>query len=84
MINLDQMPGSELAAITLTNENRYYLDSFSHLRFDRIIGSSGEPINTITFHVEQPRQVQRQEIKRMGLLNPFIIFQVIANKRLSF
>ncbi len=31
MVGTDQMLGSELAAITLINENDYHLDSYSHL-----------------------------------------------------
>ena len=71
-------------ADTLINDNNYHLDSYSHLRFDRLIGSLKEPINTITFHVKQLGQEQRQEIKRMGLLSNLHTIQVFVAKLILF
>jgi hypothetical protein len=69
------MLGSELAAITLINDNNYHLDSYSHLRY---IVRYDAHIDTIPFHVKQLRQEQRQENKRMGLLNQITLLFTFA------
>ena len=71
------MLGSELAAITLINDNNYHLDSYSHLVY--IVRYSAH-IEMNSSSREPMRQEQRTEKDKRHSLNKLNTFNSLSNK----